>query len=122
MESQSLSWLGRVQISTKAPFIKQNLKIWNKDLFGSLTQQKAALSQQIETLDQEESALGLSEENLLSRNKLTEELLDILFTRKKLVGNKNKNIDFISLNMGMPTLVSFSKLPMEERLKISSPR
>lgn len=54
----------------KLQFIKQNLKIWNKDVFGSLTQQKATLSQQIERLDQEESALELLEKDLLLRNKL----------------------------------------------------
>lgn len=54
----------------KLQFIEQNLKIWNKDVFGSLTQQKATLSQQIERLDQEESALELLEKDLLLRNKL----------------------------------------------------
>lgn len=63
----------------KLKFIKQNLKKWNKDVFGSLTQQKTALSQQIERLDIEESALGLSKEDLRLRNKLKEELLDIVY-------------------------------------------
>lgn len=58
-------------------FIKEKLKIWNREVFGSLAQQKEILSQQIDHLDHKESDSGLTEEELGLRKKLKEEIQDI---------------------------------------------
>lgn len=43
--------MGSIQIPEEAVIIKQNWKMWNREVFGSITQQKEALSHQLDWLD-----------------------------------------------------------------------
>ena len=52
------------KLATKLNVIKQNLKIWNRDVFGSLESNKFAALQQVEYWDQVESERRLTEEEI----------------------------------------------------------
>lgn len=71
--------MGSIQIPEEAVIIIQNWKIWNREVFGSITQQKEALSHQLDWLDKKESDSGLYPEELPQRIKFKEELIDIVY-------------------------------------------
>lgn len=115
-QPQTQGWAA-FRLQKKLLFIKEKLKIWNREVFGNIAQQKEILSQQIHHLDHKESDSGLTEEELGLRNKLKEE--KILHIKKKSVGNKNP--ESIGSKMGITIQVSFTSSPMEEKLEISPP-
>ena len=60
------------KLATKLNVIKQNLKIWNRDVFGSLESNKFATLQQVEYWDQVESERRLTEEEISIRKEAKE--------------------------------------------------
>ena len=52
------------KLATKLKVIKQNLKIWNREVFGSLESNKFAVLQQADYWDQVESERRLTEEEI----------------------------------------------------------
>ena len=52
------------KLATKLKVIKQSLKIWNREVFGSLESNKLAALQQVEYWDQVESERRLTEEEI----------------------------------------------------------
>ena len=52
------------KLATKLKVIKQNLKIWNREVFGSFESNKFATSQQVEYWDQVESERRLTKEEI----------------------------------------------------------
>ena len=63
---QGMSVRGRAsyKLATKLKVIKQNLKIWNREVFGSLESNKFATLQQADYWDQVESERRLTEEEI----------------------------------------------------------
>ena len=52
------------KLATKLNVIKQNLKIWNRDVFRSLESNEFAALQQVKYWDQVESERSLTEEEI----------------------------------------------------------
>ena len=61
---QRMSISGRAiyKLATKLKVIKHNLKIWNREVFGSLESNKLVALQQVEYWDQMENERRLTEE------------------------------------------------------------
>lgn len=121
-----LSWWNQIhtqgwaayRFQQKLLFIKQKLKTWNREVFGSIPQQKQILSQQIDHLDHKESEVGLSEEELRQRNELKEEIQQIVY--KEVISWKQKS-RIHWLKHGDNNTSFFTSLPVEERQAISLP-
>ncbi|KAJ9685002.1 hypothetical protein PVL29_017148 [Vitis rotundifolia] len=71
---QGISVSGRAsyKLATKLKVLKQNLKIWNKDVFGRLEDNKSAAIQQVEYWDQVESERRLTEEEISMKKEAKE--------------------------------------------------
>ena len=68
----SVSGRASYKLATKLKGIKQNLKVWNREVFGNLESNKLATLQQVDYWDQVESERSLSEEEF-SRKKEAKE-------------------------------------------------
>ncbi|RVW55551.1 LINE-1 retrotransposable element ORF2 protein [Vitis vinifera] len=75
--SNGMSVSGRAsyKLATKLKGIKQNLKIWNREVFGNLESNKLAALQQVDYWDQVESERRLSEEEFPERKKRKKAML-----------------------------------------------
>ena len=60
------------KLATKLNVIKQNLKIWNRDVFGSLESNKFAALLQVKYWDQVESERRLTEEEIFIKKEAKE--------------------------------------------------
>ena len=68
-------WLGEVEVSgfasfilaSKLKYIKEKLKIWNREIFGDIKFQKLKLLRLINYLNMKEESSGLSSDELLQR-------------------------------------------------------
>lgn len=70
--------MGAQKLQKRLQKIKNHLKCWNKNSFGSIIQQKETLLKQIAHLDSKESDFGLTEEDLLLQSQVKGELQYIL--------------------------------------------
>ena len=71
-QGMSVSGRASYKLATKLKGIKQNLKVWNREVFGNLESNKLAALQQVDYWDQVESERSLSEEEF-SRKKEAKE-------------------------------------------------
>ena len=60
------------RLTAKLKELKQNLKIWNKEVFGSLECNKVAALQQVEYWDRMECERSLTEEELAYKKEVNE--------------------------------------------------
>ena len=63
----SVSGRASYKLATKLKAIKQNLKLWNREVFGNLESNKLAALQQVDYWDQVESERRLTEEEFSSK-------------------------------------------------------
>ena len=63
-QGMSVSGRASYKLATKLKAIKQNLKLWNREVFGNLESNKLAALQQVEYWDQVESERRLTEEEI----------------------------------------------------------
>ena len=61
------------RLAVKRKGLKQNLKIWNKEVFGSLERNKAEALQQVERWDLVEGERSLTEEELCHKKEAKED-------------------------------------------------
>ncbi|RVW47747.1 Transposon TX1 uncharacterized 149 kDa protein [Vitis vinifera] len=66
-QGMSVSGRASYKLATKLKAIKQNLKLWNREVFGNLESNKLAALQQVEYWDQVESERRLTEEEFSSK-------------------------------------------------------
>ncbi|KAJ9704109.1 hypothetical protein PVL29_005411 [Vitis rotundifolia] len=60
------------RLSVKLKELKQNLKVWNREVFGNLERNKAETLQQVEFWDSVEGERGLTEEELIRKKEAKE--------------------------------------------------
>ena len=68
----SVSGRASYKLATKLKAIKQNLKVWNREVFGNLESNKLAALQQVDYWDQVESERSLTEEEFSSKKEAKE--------------------------------------------------
>ena len=72
-QGMSVSGRASYRLATKLKVIKQNLKVWNKEVFGNLESNKMAALQQVDYWDQVEGERGLTEEELSRRKEVKDD-------------------------------------------------
>lgn len=82
-------WAG-YRLKEKLKLLKLDFKEWNKEIFWNLDDQIEQRKRGIEELDCIDDALGLDEEEVVKRNKLTAELMRASIWRDKLLSQKAK--------------------------------
>lgn len=80
-EALTNGW-GEQRITQKLWIIKSQLKDWNKNVVGSIQQQKKSFLRQIADLDIDESDHGLTEEEITPRHKAKGELQEKVFKKE----------------------------------------
>ncbi|XP_059592566.1 uncharacterized protein LOC132253677 [Vitis vinifera] len=71
-QGMSVSGRASYKLATKLKGIKQNLKVWNREVFGNLESNKLATLQQVDYWDQVESERSLSEEEFSKKKEAKE--------------------------------------------------
>lgn len=80
-EALTNGW-GEQRIKQKLRIIKSQLKDWNKNVVGSIQQQKKSFLRQIADLDIDESDHGLTEEEITPCHKAKGELQEKVFKKE----------------------------------------
>lgn len=86
-ETTNEVWAG-LRLQKKLSNLKNQLKDWNKNIFGIVSKRKEELLQVIQDLDKQEANTGLSEELKFDRNHKKDDFQELTIKRK-LIGVKN---------------------------------
>lgn len=86
-ETTNEVWAG-LRLQKKLSNLKNQLKDWNKNIFGIVSKRKEELLQVIQDLDKQEANTGLSEELKFDRNHAKDDFQELAIKRN-LIGVKN---------------------------------
>jgi len=89
-KSYSMDRSGIFVLKEKLKFLKRDLKVWNKEIFGNLNLQRKDLIKRISNLDKKDDESSLNDEKKLERKELFSELEVVSLRQEALWKQKSR--------------------------------